>query len=60
MNYKNEVHNCLLLTLGGVAQLSTHDSSINISPRVITHSAPHIPHADLNSAFIFNVAPSKS
>ena len=45
-----------MLTLSQwVAQLSTHDSSINTSPGVITHSTPLIVYADLHSAFIGNV-----
>jgi len=44
--------NDITLTLRGVAQLSTHHSSIRASPGVITHSTPLIVHADLHSAFI--------
>ena len=50
----------LLLTLSRVAKLLTHHSSLTISPGIITHSAPHIVHADLNSAFICNIASGKS
>ena len=44
-----------LLTFHRVTQLSTHHSGISASPGVITHSAPHIVHTDLHSAFIWNV-----
>ena len=48
------------LTLCGVAQLSTHNSSIRTIPGVITCSAPHIVHTDLYPAFVCNVAPCQS
>ena len=50
----------ILLTLGEIAQLSTHNSSISISPGVITHSSPLIVYADLHSAFICNVTSYQS
>ena len=50
-------HKCVktALTSGRVPKFLTHYSSISTSPGVITHSAPHIVHTDLNSAFICNV-----
>ena len=48
-------YNSLWPTLSRISQLSTHHSSISTSPRVVTHSTPHIVHADLHSAFISNV-----
>ena len=48
------------LTLSRVAQLSTHDSSISISPGFKTYSTPLIVHADLHSAFILNVTSCQS
>ena len=50
----------ILLTLGEVAQLSTHHSGIWTSPGVITHSTPLIVHANLHSAFIFSVSSYQS
>ena len=60
MNSSVNIKKDLLLTLSRVAQLSTHHGSINISPRVITHSPPHIIRADLNSTFICNVTSGQS
>ena len=50
----------LALTIGWVVKLSTHHCSINTSPGNSTHSAPHIVHADLHSAFIWNVTSCQS
>ena len=49
-----------LLTFSGVSQLSTHNSSIAAIPGVITHGAPLFVHADLHSAFIWNVTSHQS
>ena len=54
------VHISDLHTLSGVAQVSTHHCSISSSPGVSTHSTPHIVHADLHSAFIWNVTSCQS
>ena len=48
------------MTFSGVAQLSTHHSSISISPEVITHSTPLIVHADLYSTFIHHITSCQS
>ena len=50
----------MILTLSGVSQLSTHHSSISTIPGVKTHSTPLIVHADLHSAFIWNVTSCQS
>ena len=47
-------------TLSRISQLSTHHSSISTSPGVITHSTPHIVHANLHSAFVWNVTSCQS
>ena len=52
--------NVLLPTLGGVSQLSTHHSSISVSPEVITHSTPLIVNADFHSAFTCNDTTNQS
>ena len=47
-------------TLSRISQLPTHNCSINSSPGASTHSTPHIVHADLHSAFIWNVTSYQS
>ena len=49
-----------LLTLSGISQLSTHNSSIIAIPRVITHSTPLFVHADLHPAFVWNITSCQS
>ena len=51
---------CLLLTLSGVTQLSTHYGSISTIPGCITHSTPTIVHTDLHPPFVFNITSSQS
>ena len=60
LKWKIEVSSCFNLTLSGVSQLLTHDSSIISSPGVNTDCAPLIIHADLHSAFIWNVTSCQS
>ena len=43
-------------TLSEISKLSTHNSCVNATPGIITHSAPQIvPYTDLHSALIWNV-----
>ena len=57
---KKQSHVVCALTLNRVAQLSTYHRSISISPGFKAYSAPHIVHADLHSAFIWNVTSCQS